>query len=502
MLPDFLRVVAELLFQAHHQVELLFALHHLRRGRPADGRLDQAVDVGDVQAVAGDLGAVDVHGQARLAEFLDQRDVFDPAHAFQDVLDRLAFGFQRLQVRPEDLDRQRAFQAGFGFIHGVFGRLRVVEDDAGKRLELLVDGLDQLRLGAIRPLPFAVGLEPDEEFHVEKAGGVRAVVRPAMLGGDDGDFGEGAENLADLRRDLARFLERDGVGHGGANPERAFVQVRHELGADRGNEQQRAAEHQHGRQRGGPGMREAEIETFGVGGFDGFEAGVAPLAHAFAEGPRTKHRQQGQRDDQRADQREDHRVGHRREEFARRPRENVDRQEARDDHRDGVEDRAVHFGGGVRDDFHDLERLAVARGDLAEDVLHHHHRAVHQDAKVHRADGKQVGRDVVQVEADEGEQQRQRNGGGDNQAGANVVEEEDQHDHDEDHAAEQISLDGLRGQRNQVAPVVEGMDLDVLGQDVPVEVLRSLLQRACSTSWVFSPVRIRMTPSTASSWSW
>ena len=102
-----------------------------------------------------------------------------------------------------------------------------------------------------------------------------------------------------------------------------------------------------------------------------------------------------------------------------------------------------------------LQRLALARGDLAEDVLHHHHRAVHQDAKVHRADGEQVGRDVAQVEADEGEQQRQRNGGGDNQPGANVVKEEDQHDHDEHHAAQQIALDRLRGQRDQVGPVVE-----------------------------------------------
>ena len=32
------------------------ALHHLRRGGAADRRLDQPVDVGDVQAVARDLG--------------------------------------------------------------------------------------------------------------------------------------------------------------------------------------------------------------------------------------------------------------------------------------------------------------------------------------------------------------------------------------------------------------------------------------------------------------
>ena len=235
---DGLRVVAELRFQAHHQVELLFALHHLRRGSPADGGLDQAVDVGDVQAVAGDFGAVDVHRQARLAEFLDQRDLLDPAHPFQHALDRLCLWFERLQVRPEYLDRQGAFQAGLGFIHGVFGGLGVVEDDAGKRLELLVDGLDQLRLRVIGAVPFAVRLEPDEEFHVEEAGRVGAVIRPAMLGGDHGDFGERAENLAHLRRDLARFLEGDRVGHGGANPQRAFIQVRHELVADRRNQQQ------------------------------------------------------------------------------------------------------------------------------------------------------------------------------------------------------------------------------------------------------------------------
>ena len=59
MLPISLGVVAVLLVEAHDEVELLFLLHHLRRHIPADGGLDQAVDVIDVQAVAGDAGAVD-----------------------------------------------------------------------------------------------------------------------------------------------------------------------------------------------------------------------------------------------------------------------------------------------------------------------------------------------------------------------------------------------------------------------------------------------------------
>ena len=56
---DLLRVVAVLLLEAHDEIELLLALHHLGGDVPADGGLDQGVDVGDVETVAGDLGAVD-----------------------------------------------------------------------------------------------------------------------------------------------------------------------------------------------------------------------------------------------------------------------------------------------------------------------------------------------------------------------------------------------------------------------------------------------------------
>ena len=118
-----------------------------------------------------------------------------------------------------------------------------------------------------------------------------------------------------------------------------------------------------------------------------------------------------------------------------------------------------------------LNGVPSRSGDLAEDILHHEDRAIHQDAEIDRADGEQIGRGVLQVEADEGEQQRQRNGDGDDQAGAEVVEEEDQDHDDQQHAAQQVVLHDLRGQRDQVAAVVEGNDLDVLGQDLLVELL-------------------------------
>ena len=52
---DRVHVLPERLLQPHDEIERPLALDHLRRRRAADRGLDQRVDVGDVQAVAGDL---------------------------------------------------------------------------------------------------------------------------------------------------------------------------------------------------------------------------------------------------------------------------------------------------------------------------------------------------------------------------------------------------------------------------------------------------------------
>ena len=59
--------------EPHNEIEQLLALDDLRRRRPADRGLDQRVDVRDIDAVPGDLLAVDVDGQCRLAELLHER---------------------------------------------------------------------------------------------------------------------------------------------------------------------------------------------------------------------------------------------------------------------------------------------------------------------------------------------------------------------------------------------------------------------------------------------
>ena len=68
--------------------------------------------------------------------------------------------------------------------------------------------VDELLLRPVATPPLGVGLEPHVELVVEEAGRVGAVVGPAVLRGDDRHLREGAQDAADLGRDLRRLLER------------------------------------------------------------------------------------------------------------------------------------------------------------------------------------------------------------------------------------------------------------------------------------------------------
>ena len=119
-----------------------------------------------------------------------------------DADDLVALFLQRLQIVAEDLDGQLAFHAADGFFHVVGDGLREIPDHAGNLLELAVHGRDQLFLVLVkhRP-PFFLGLQIDEIFGVEEAGGIGAVVGPAHLAGALRNFGKRAQDHARLVRD-------------------------------------------------------------------------------------------------------------------------------------------------------------------------------------------------------------------------------------------------------------------------------------------------------------
>ena len=62
--------------------------------------------------------------------------------------------------------------------------------------------------------------------------------------------------------------------------------------------------------------------------------------------------------------------------------------------------------------------------EMADDVFDHDHGAIDHHAEVQRAQRKQVGGNVAEVEADGGEQQRKGNGERDDDGAAHIAEEE------------------------------------------------------------------------------
>ena len=125
-----------------------------------------------------------------------------------------------------------------------------------------------------------VGLQADIEFAVEKAGRIGAIVGTSQLRADHSDLRIRHQDVANLRRNLAGFLERNGVRHGRPHPERAFIQVRHEFAADERNQQQGRAEDKSRNHQRGLGAVERPIQLDGVLLLHPFKGAVRFLADA------------------------------------------------------------------------------------------------------------------------------------------------------------------------------------------------------------------------------
>ena len=101
----------------------------------------------------------------------------------------------------------------------------------------------------------------------------------------------------------------------------------------------------------------------------------------------------------------------------------------------------------------------------AEDVLDNDHRAVDDDAEIHRAEREQVGRNAFDRQADERRQQRQRDHDGDDGRRSHASQEEEQHQADQQRAFGKILEHRLQRAVDQPGAVVVGHQLHALGQD-------------------------------------
>ena len=159
----------------------------------ADRDLDGGVDVARRQAVARRTRAVDIDLDGRLAERGEHRKIGDALHGAEHGFDLVGGVGQRLQIVAVELDRVLALDARDRLRDVVLQILREVEFDAR---ELVLQLRQQLRGQFVLVAgagPFAVGLQRREEFGVEQAGGVGAVVRAAVLRHHRFHFGTAAD---------------------------------------------------------------------------------------------------------------------------------------------------------------------------------------------------------------------------------------------------------------------------------------------------------------------
>ena len=109
-------------------------------------------------------------------------EIGDAGHLGEHVRDLIGGFLERLQIVAVDLDGILALDARGGLLDVVLDVLREIEVDARKLLRAAPRSSAAVSLSLSMPRgPGVEGLERHEEFGIEEAGGIGAVVRPAVL---------------------------------------------------------------------------------------------------------------------------------------------------------------------------------------------------------------------------------------------------------------------------------------------------------------------------------
>ena len=469
---DGIDIPAEFRRQPHRQREDHLAFIDLGDFLTADRGLHHGIDVGDREAVARGLGAIDLDDEIGLAEQVEAGGVGDAADAGEFGLHGLGQPLQLIEVLAKNLDRVLALHAGNGFLDIVLDVLREVEIDADEfAVELLAQLLDHVFFG--QPCRPGIGrLERNEELGEERAVGIGAFLAAALLG----EYGLhrliAHDDGADLGYRFHARFQRDRRRHHGADPHIAFFQLGQEFGAEPEAQAEAQRQKHRGDDSGAPivadrGHQNGLVQVADVTDREGFD-----FLDMGRQQDRGQHRRHGEGGDDGAEQRVGIGPRHRPEDLAFDALHREQRQEGRDrdDHR--KEDRLVDLDGAGQDP---VQLVAEPRraigghprrvmGDVAEDVFHHDHGAVDDDAEVDGADRQQIGGLAPHHRDQDRQEQRHRNRGGDDQSAAQVTEEDPLDQKDQRDPEQQIVQHGLHRDRNQIAAVVERHDLDACRQ--------------------------------------
>ena len=235
--------------------------------------------------------------------------------------------------------------------------------------------------------PLLFRLEIDKIFRVEEAGGVRSIVRAANLADHFRHFRKRSQNHARLVHDACALGGTGARSKRRARPDGAFIQMRQELGPDDAAERKVSRHYQCAGRRAcrHPSELDRSLERGAVCLRQPVHHWVVPLANISAEDKTGNHWCDEHREEQRPQQRERYGPRHRLEQAAFNALQRENRQVCRDDDADGIEHRPLHFMRGFADRAQRRDGLRLAPAQVADDVLDHHHRALHHHAEIQRA---------------------------------------------------------------------------------------------------------------------
>ena len=209
--------------------------------------------------------------------------------------------------------------------------------------------------------PLVHRLQLDEHLEVRRQRRIGAVFGTAELRQELGDLGKIAPHqLLDLRRELAALGERDRRGQRVRDVERAFVELRQELGAEARREHDAGETSAHRRDEHGERVAH-RVEQHRIVAARRATRSTGDSLHRLVAAQREERERRHEReaDDHRAEQRADNGVRHRREDAALDALEREDRQVRGDDDQQREQRRARDLARGVEDD-----RRAIAPRDI------------------------------------------------------------------------------------------------------------------------------------------
>ena len=280
---------------------------------------------------------------------------------------------------------------------------------------------------------------------------------------------------------------------------RALAQAGHELGPEPGRQKPPPTSDQHGAPRRparGPRQRRPQgrpVERAGRRATSRFSLSAMRRGQEHAR----QHRHQREREDQRPEQGEDDGQRHRPEQLPLDPLERQDRQV--DDHDDELAEhrRPPDLDRGVADDVEPATRPARPRAEAPRRVLDHDDRAVDDQAEVDGAEAHQAAGDADPQHEIEREEHRERDRRGHDQPRAQVAQEDEEHGDDEQRALEEVRPHRVQHVVDEVRAVVDGRRPRRPAAGV-FRISSSRISSRRVTSWLFSPMSMKPSPSTTS----